>query len=329
MAAPSVVTLESLPDLIDRVRVAVVDVRVSSQGGSGNGSGFGIAPHDGDPAAGVIVTNAHVVDGMEKQTVRFADGDELDATVRLIDASTDLAILALEEPPPGVLPLRPLAQVRVGEPVIAIGSPYGLDGTVTTGIISGLNRTMPAPNGIPIDNMIQTDALINPGNSGGPLIGLDGLVVGINDQVRINNVLQGSSGLGFAIPADTMLAVYSEICETKESRIRRSSIGANLVLQYIPPDAQKAAHQKTGALIRDEPLAGSPAAQAGLKRGDVILTLDGNAITAPGTAFRVLDRSRINKSCALQFLRDGAQQATTIVPIERPQPPPQSEESNA
>src|SRR6516225_11173395 len=202
MAAPSVVTLESLPDLIDRVRVAVVDVRVSSQGGSGNGSGFGIAPNDGDPASGVIVTNAHVVDGMEKQTVRFADGDEINATVRLIDASTDLAILALEEPPPGVLPLRPLEQVRVGEPVIAIGSPYGLDGTVTTGIISGLNRTMPAPNGIPIDNMIQTDALINPGNSGGPLIGLDGLVVGINDQVRINNVLQGSSGLGFAIPAD-------------------------------------------------------------------------------------------------------------------------------
>jgi S1-C subfamily serine protease len=217
--------------------------------------------------------------------------------------------------------LRPLAQVRVGEPVIAIGSPYGLDGTVTSGIVSGLNRTMPAPNGIPIDNMIQTDALVNPGNSGGPLIGLDGLVVGVNDQVRVNNVLQGSSGLGFAIPSDTVLAVYSEICETGANAIRRAAIGANLRLQFIPPE-QQPTRQRTGALVVDDPLAGSPAGTAGLRRGDVIVALDGVAVTAPGAIFRLLDRTRIDKQCEVQFLRDGSTQTTAIVPGERPYPTP-------
>jgi S1-C subfamily serine protease len=309
---PSAITLETLPDLVEQVRVAVVEVRVSGEKGTGNGSGFAITPAEGDASAGVIVTNTHVVEGATTHTVRFQDGSENDATVRLEDASTDVAILALASEAPAVLDLRPLAEVRVGEPVIAIGSPYGFDGTVTTGVVSGLNRTMPAPNGIPIDNMIQTDALINPGNSGGPLIGLDGRVVGVNDQVRVNDVLQGSSGLGFAIPSDTVAALYREICETGEPRIKRSSIGANLRLQYVPGGPQK-----SGAIVVDEPLESSPAAAAGLVRGDVIVSLDGNAVTAPGAIFRLLDRSRIGKTCTIEFLRDGAPQSATIVPQER------------
>jgi S1-C subfamily serine protease len=322
------VTLETLPDLIDQVCVAVVDVRVSGGTGTGNGSGFAIEPAANDKDTGVIVTNAHVVAGGDTYTVRFHDGSECDAEVRLDDQSTDVALLRVSGQPPAFLPLRPLAQVRVGEPVIAIGSPYGLDGTVTSGIVSGLNRTMPAPNRIPIDNMIQTDALVNPGNSGGPLIGLDGLVVGVNDQVRVNNVLQGSSGLGFAIPSDTVLAVYSEICETGASAIRRAAIGANLRLQLIPSEQQPALRQKTGALVVDDPLAGSPAGTAGLRRGDVIVALDGVAVTAPGAIFRLLDRTRIDKQCEVQFLRDGSTQTAAIVPGERPRPDP-SEVSNA
>jgi S1-C subfamily serine protease len=308
----SAVTLETLPDLVERVRVAVVEVRVSGEKGSGNGSGFAVEPAEGDGCAGVIVTNTHVVQGATTHTVRFHDGAESDATVRLMDASTDVAILALASAAPALLDLRPLAEVRVGEPVIAIGSPFGLDGTVTTGVVSGLNRTMPAPNGIPIDNMIQTDALINPGNSGGPLIGLDGRVVGVNDQVRLNDVLTASSGLGFAIPGDTVAALYREICETKEDRIRRSSIGANLRLQYVPDHAQR-----SGAILVDEPVDGSPAAAAGLRRGDVIVALDSTPVTAPGAIFRLLDRSRIGKTCTVEFLRDGNEQSTEIVPKER------------
>jgi S1-C subfamily serine protease len=315
------VTLETLPDLIEQVRVAVVDVRVSGGGHeAGNGSGFAIEPAANDKDAGVIVTNAHVVAGGDSYTVRFHDGSECEARVRLDDPSTDVALLRVPESPPAFLPLRPLAQVRVGEPVIAIGSPYGLDGTVTSGIVSGLNRTMPAPNGIPIDNMIQTDALVNPGNSGGPLIGFDGLVVGVNDQVRVNNVLQGSSGLGFAIPSDTVLAVYTEISETGASAIRRAAIGANLRLQFIPPEQQPGAGQRTGALVVDDPLAGSPAGTAGLRRGDVIVALDGVPVVAPGAIFRLLDRTRIGKQCRVQFLRDGAAETAAIVPGERPQP---------
>ncbi len=321
-------TLETLPDLIEQVCVAVVDVRVSGGAGSGNGSGFAIEPAPDDKDAGVIVTNAHVVAGGDSYTVRFHDGSECEAEIRLDDPSTDVALLRVTDQPPAFLPLRPLAQVRVGEPVIAIGSPYGLDGTVTSGIVSGLNRTMPAPNGIPIDNMIQTDALVNPGNSGGPLIGFDGLVVGVNDQVRVNNVLQGSSGLGFAIPGDTVLGVYREICETGASAIRRAAIGANLRLQFIPPEQLAAVSQRTGALVVDDPLAGSPAGAAGLRRGDVIVALDGVAVTAPGAIFRLLDRTRIAKQCEVRFLRDGSPQTAAIVPGERPQPDP-SEVGNA
>ena len=320
MSLPPAITLETLPDLIEQVCIAVVDVRVTGERGSGNGSGFAIEPGGADE--GVVVTNSHVVDGAEQHVVRFQDGAETEVAVRLNDPSTDVAILQLPSAPPAFLRLRSLAQVRVGEPVIAIGSPFGLDGTVTSGIVSGLNRTMPAPNGIPIDNMIQTDALINPGNSGGPLIGLDGLVVGVNDQVRVNNVLQGSSGLGFAIPGDTVLAVYEEICETGDARIRRAAIGANLRLQYVPPDQQPAVGQRTGAMVVDEPLEGSPAAAAGLRRGDVILALDGLSVTAPGAIFRLLDRSRIDKECAIEFLRDGSPQQASIVPKERAQPDP-------
>ncbi len=312
---PIPVTLETLPDLVEQVRNAVVEVRVSGEKGSGNGSGFAVEPSHGDQSAGVIVTNTHVVQGATTHTVRFQSGDESDATVRLMDESTDVAILSLASPAPAVLELRPLAEVRVGEPVIAIGSPYGLDGTVTTGVVSGLNRTMPAPNGIPIDNMLQTDALINPGNSGGPLIGLDGRVVCVNDQVRLNDGLTASSGLGFAIPGDTVSALYREICETGESRIRRSSIGANLRLQYIPGAAQK-----TGAIVVDEPVEGSPASAAGLRRLDVIVALDGCPVTAPGAIFRLLDRSRIGKTCTIEFLRDGERQSATIVPAERADP---------
>lgn len=248
-------TLEELPHLVARVRSAVTFVGVRTAEGEGNGSGFAIDPLDCDSAAGIVITNVHVIERCESCLVTFGGDDEaeFEATVRGADLSTDVAILELPEKAPEVLAMRALDDVHVGEPVMAIGSPFGLAGTVTTGIISALGRTMPAPDGIPIDNMIQTDALINPGNSGGPLIGLDGRVIGVNDQVRVNTVLYGSSGLGFAIPAETALSVYRELAETGDREIRRASIGVRLQFLAFHGDLKRRWGQRGGAVVIDEP----------------------------------------------------------------------------
>jgi serine protease Do len=317
VAAPS----DSLPDLVQAVLPAVVSIDVHGPDVSGNGSGFAIVPRHDDSAVCVLVTDQHVVAGAETLAVRFYDDSEHDARVRVVDVSTDVAILEVDAPPLATLAFRPLREVRVGEPVIAVGSPYGLAGTVTSGIVSGLDRTMYAPNGIPIDNMIQTDALINPGNSGGPLIGLDGLVVGINDQIRLDERFGLPSGLGFAIPGDTVQSVYAEICETGEGRIRRATIGARTQLRTFTLDERKLWGQKAGALLVDEPLEASPARAAGLARGDVVVELDGNVVDEPGDLYRLLDRGRIGKECPLAYIRGGAKATATIVPQERQDAP--------
>ena len=314
-------TPENLPALVQAVLPAVVSIDVRGAAELTNGSGFTIAPRPDDAAACVIVTDQHVVAGSETTSVRFYDDTEHDARVRLVDVSTDLAILEVDQPALATLEFRPLRDVRVGEPVIAVGSPYGLAGTVTSGIVSGLDRTMYAPNGIPIDNMIQTDALINPGNSGGPLIGLDGRVVGVNDQIRLDDRFGLPSGLGFAIPGDTVQSVYAEICETKEGRIRRATIGARTQLRSFTPEERGRWGQKAGALVVDEPLDGTPALAAGLARGDVVVELDGQVVDEPGDLYRLLDRTRIGKACTIAFVRQGERVTATILPQARQDDP--------
>jgi serine protease Do len=309
--------LDELPDLVDAVRGAVVFVGVKGPDGAGNGSGFAIDPNPDDRAAAVVVTNSHVVERCEECKVLLEDGSEFDATVRLSDRITDIALLDVPERLDATLDLRPLAEVRIGEPVIAIGSPFGLTGTVTTGVVSGLNRSMPSPSGIPIDNMIQTDALINPGNSGGPLLGLDGRVLGVNDQVRVNTALFGSSGLGFAIPADTVRALYDEICETGDNEIRRGSIGVRLQFRSFRGAERSRWKQKGGAIVTDEPLAESPAVASGLHRGDVIVGFEGAAVEEPGAVVRLLNRSCIGRACTLSFIRDNTLHEVEITPRPR------------
>jgi serine protease Do len=310
-------TFDDLPDLVEAVRAAVVFVGVKGLEGTGNGSGFAIAPNAEDKAAAVIVTNSHVVEGCEECKVLLEDGNEFDATVRLSDRTTDIALLGLPAALGSTLDLRSLADVRIGEPVVAIGSPFGLTGTVTTGIVSGLNRTMPSPSGIPIDNMIQTDALINPGNSGGPLLGLDGRVLGVNDQVRVNTALFGSSGLGFAVPAETARALYDEICETGENAIRRGSIGVRLQFRAFHGRDRSRWGQKGGAIVTDEPLAASPASSAGLHRGDVIVRFDGQPVQEPGAMVRLLNRGSIGRACKIAYVRDDTLHEIEIIPKAR------------
>ena len=180
-----------------------------SGGGTATGSGI-LMDTDGH-----ILTNAHVVDGSSSVTVKFGDGEALPAKVLGVDDSTDVAVLSVD---PSNVDAKPLAlgnsgDVKVGDGAIAIGNPYGLDRTVTSGIVSALQRQISAPNGFTISDVIQTDAAINPGNSGGPLIDADGRVIGINSQIATGSGSSGSVGIGFAVPIDTAKNVASQIID--------------------------------------------------------------------------------------------------------------------
>src|SRR3954468_13781383 len=171
------------------------DLFGQEQQGTATGSGFVVDKN------GTIVTNAHVVDGASKVTVSLSEGgDAIDAKVEGIDNDSDVAVLKID--PSGkdltVLPLGDSSKAQVGDPVVAIGNPFGLQRTVTTGIVSGLQRQVDAPSGFPITDVIQTDAAINPGNSGGPLINARGQVIGINSQIQTGGG-NGSVGIGFAV----------------------------------------------------------------------------------------------------------------------------------
>jgi len=310
--------LVQLPDLISRVLPGVVQIDVVGDDGPGNGSGFAIEPNPCDADGGVIVTNAHVVKGASMIRVRLHDERFVPATLRTSDEVTDVALLRIKSAPPVVLGARPLDEVRLGEPVIAIGSPYGQSGTVTSGIVSGLDRTVCGPSGVPVDNMVETDALINPGNSGGPLIGMDGRVIGVNSRIRRNDVQGGSSGLGFAVPVETVTWVYREVSETGTSTVQRSRIGARLNRRRLTDEECSRWGRRAGAILVDTPHEGAPAAAAGLKRGDVIVAFDAHPVDEPADIYRLLDRSRIGASCEVAFLRDGETRTTTVVPALRP-----------
>ena len=177
------------------------------QGVSGEGSGFVI------DTEGHIVTNAHVVDGASSITVRFSDGSQADASLVGSDTSSDLAVIDVNVDASKLHPLSLGASdgLRIGQGVVAIGSPFGLQGTVTTGIISALDRTIDAPNGYSIPGAIQTDAAINHGNSGGPLLNAQGEVIGVNAQIASDS--GGNDGVGFAIPVDTVKNVAGQLVE--------------------------------------------------------------------------------------------------------------------
>ena len=211
-AAPSVqaVVADSSP--------AVVLVTARGEGADGSlGSGFLV------DRRGRVLTNAHVVDGDTTVTVTFDDGTESPAEVLGKDQSTDLAVLGVERVPAGVapLPLGRSADLVVGDPVIAIGNPFGLERTATTGIVSALKRIISAPNNFQIQNVIQTDAAINQGNSGGPLVDARGRVVGINSQIASES--GGSDGIGFAVPIDTIRPVADAVIAT--GRVEHAWLG--------------------------------------------------------------------------------------------------------
>jgi S1-C subfamily serine protease len=230
---------------------------------------------------GTIVTNDHVVDGATKVSVRFTEnGDPIDARVVGTDPSTDIAVLKIDpsEVEGGVKPLQlaDSSEIEPGQPAIAIGSPFGLQGTVTSGIVSALGREIQAPNGFTISGVIQTDAAINPGNSGGPLLDDEGRVIGINSQIATNGT-EANSGVGFAVPIDTVKTVVPQL--KADGSIDRAWLGVS----------SSDAAPRDGALVQE--VTGAPAQRGGLRPGDLILSFDGRTIaTASDLGQAVLTR---------------------------------------
>ena len=251
------------------------------QQGTATGSGFVL---DKD---GYIATNAHVVEGAKSVTVSFSEnGDAIDAEVKGVDTSADLAVLKVDPSQVKdltVVPLGDSSKAQVGDPVIAIGNPFGFSRTVTTGIVSGLQRQIQAPNGFTISHVIQTDAPINPGNSGGPLLDASGRVIGINSQIATGGG-QGSVGIGFAVPIDTAKKLFPDL--KAGQTIQRAYLGVQMqgVTKQLASDLNLAADH--GALVVDV-TPNSPADKAGLRGGktqtsqgvvaggDLIVAIDG------------------------------------------------------
>ena len=211
----------SAGQIYERAYRSVVEITVTASGG-GFGPGGGQQTSQGSgfvyDRQGHVITNEHVVDGAESVSVRFSNGSTYEATVVGTDPSSDLAVLKVDAP---ASLLRPLvladsSAVDVGDDVVAIGSPFGLEGTITSGIVSALHRQMTSPNGFAIDDSIQTDAAINHGNSGGPLLDLRGRVIGVNAQIESDS--GGSDGVGFAIPSNTVRSVVSQLIAGGEVR---------------------------------------------------------------------------------------------------------------
>ena len=291
------------------------------QEGKGNGSGSVI------DANGNILTNYHVIEGAQKLTVSFGGDKVYPAKVVGGDPDTDLAIIKIDPPATGltVVPLGDSDRLVVGQKVLAIGNPFGLDRTLTTGVISGLqrpirSRPMPgAPTGRPIDAAIQTDASINPGNSGGPLLDKYGKMIGINSQIL--SPAGGSVGVGFAVPVSIAKRIIPQLIQFGE--VRRPKLGANLLSVTSLNEQGVGLPVQTGLVIRNV-APGTTASNGGLRGlsqdasgnvalGDIIISIDGEKMNDLDDLYRFLDKKQIGDTIQIQVLRNGR---NTTVPVK-------------
>ncbi len=253
------------------------------------GSGFLINP------SGLILTNYHVIEGADRTSgvsVQYVDNVTRPATVIGQDQDNDLALLKVSMagvPPVQPLPLGESAAVRVGDPTLAIGNPFGLDRTLTSGIVSALQRQIQAPDGFSIDNVIQTDAPINPGNSGGPLLDATGKVIGINSQIETGS--SGSSvGIGFAVPIDM----------AKEFLLKLQR-GGPVMVAFLGVSAA-AGKSAQGVRVHIEP--GGPAANGGMKDRDVIEAIDGHSVSGISQVLAYVATRKPGQSVTLRIVRN-------------------------
>jgi len=295
----------------------------TGQTGTATGSGLVI------DTKGNILTNAHVVEGASEIAVRFGDSNLIPATLVGQDPSTDLALIRVDPKATKLhpLPLGDSSKIQVGDPAIAIGNPFGFDRTVTTGIISALQRQIEAPNHFTINNVIQTDAAINPGNSGGPLLNAQGQVIGINSQIATGGNGNGNVGIGFAVPINTAKAAIPQL--EKSGRVAHAFLGVTTA--SVTSDDAKSLNLPTnkGALVQ-EVTEGSPADKAGIKSGgtqlagglvaggDMIVKVDNRAITKPDDIATVLATKKPGDKVVVQFYRGNKLKSTTVTLGNRP-----------
>jgi putative serine protease PepD len=278
--------------------------------------------------AGHVITNHHVVVGANSVRVMLSDGSSYPATVVGSDPSTDLAVIKVDAPADKLVPLETgsSGDLEIGDAVVAIGSPFGLEGSVTAGIVSALHRDMQSPNGFSINDSIQTDAAINHGNSGGPLLNLEGEVVGVNAQIESDG--GGSDGVGFAIPSDTVRSIAAQLIES--GSVEHAYLGVQL--QAIPADAAAELGESAGAAIA-EVRPGTPAEQAGLKPatgeqtvngtpyptgGDVVTAADGETIATADDLQRAIEAKKPGDTIELTVVNGGKTSTVTVTLGTRP-----------
>ena len=299
----------SVSEIYRRAAPGVVEVTVRSTGSSefpfggsresaAEGSGF---VYD---TSGHIVTNEHVVDGANSVTVKFANGKTYKATVVGKDTSTDVAVLKVDAPTSQLHPLTlaDSATVSVGDGVVAIGSPFGLQNSVTTGIVSAVHRTIDAPNGFAIEDAIQTDAAINHGNSGGVLLDTSGNVIGVTAQIESNS--GGNEGVGFAVPSNTVRAVVSQLLAN--GKVEHAFLGIEV------------ASATSGGARVGSVRSGTPAAKAGLRAGDVIIKLDSTSIGSADELQRAISARKPGDRVTLVIRRNGTTRTVHVTLGTRP-----------
>ncbi len=281
----------------------------------GTGSGVIIS------ADGYILTNNHVAGDADQINVKLSDGRELEAKVIGKDTETDLAVIKVDAQNLSFARLGDSDKLEQGEWVIALGSPFGLQQTMTAGIVSATGRDLGAGAG-QFTNFIQTDASINPGNSGGPLINMQGEVIGIN--ALIFSQTGTSSGIGFAIPSNLATKVYAQL--VKSGKVTRGYLGVSL--QPISPSLARAVgyNGTEGAVVADLPKDYSPAASAGLRSGDVIVEFDGKHVTSPKQLTEMVADTPVGKPTQLKYVRDGRSETATVKLGERPSRPGDNEQ---
>ena len=299
-------TTSSTAALYKRVKDAVVEIHATTSGspdafgnerqGEATGSGFVIDKQ------GHIVTNQHVVSGSRSVNVEFSDGSTVDAEVVGTDPSTDVAVLDVNRPAAQLTPVSFASEgsLEVGDPVIAIGSPFGLQGTLTTGVVSALGREIQSPNGFTIENAVQTDAALNHGNSGGPVLDTQGRVVGVAAQIRSEN--GGNVGIGYAVPGDTAKRVAADLIQ--DGSVEHAYLGVSL-----PND---------GAARIEQVNNGTPADRAGLRAGDRVTAVDGDAIESGDELRERIDAQRPGDKLTLTITRSGDERTVEVTLGERP-----------
>jgi len=259
-------------------------------------------------AKGYILTNHHVVAGADKLTLHLFDGRQLTATIQGTDAKTDLAVIRVEAKDLPVAALGDSDKIQVGEWAIAIGSPFGLEETVTVGVISAKGRTGLGTG--TYEDFLQTDASINPGNSGGPLVNIDGEVIGINAMI-----IQPGQGIGFAIPINLAKTIMLQLID--RGKVVRPWVGIGL--QDLTPELMKpfGVAEKEGALV-SQVFEGSPAEKSGLKAGDIVADIDGTKIKTSQDVVREVLKKRVGEKVTFVVLREGKQLEISVTTVEMP-----------